>query len=88
MAVIDISMDMPKYCEECPYCNGENATCDKGVLIPWRAFDIENYRNADCPIKSIDGLANAIEQFPFTYGFASDIDRVINEYCDLVGNEQ
>lgn len=72
MAVIITNRDMPKKCASC-----------------WHHFDceyynqtVEGYKHSNCPLKSIDGLAYAIEQFPFTYGFASDIQREINKYCD------
>ena len=84
MAVIDTSMDMPKTCEECPYCDGDNATCDKGVLIPWRAFDVENYRNTNCPLKSTDEMIDEIEDTYIDncdYNYQTAVD-IIHKYCD------
>lgn len=73
MAVIITNRDMPNKCVSCWH----NFNCEY-----WKQT-VEGYKNKNCPLKSIDGLAYAIEQFPFTYGFASDIEREINKYCDM-----
>ncbi len=80
MAVIDTSMDMPKYCWS---SNDERFLyCERYETCKYRDIHTFDYVPDTCPLKSIDGLARAIEQFPFTYGYASDIERVINNYCD------
>lgn len=91
MAVIDTSIDMPKSCDICP----KRWKCELDILVKSFPYTVikdkyTNKRHKDCPLKSIDGLAEAIEQFPFTYGFASDIERVINEYCkeNINGNNK
>ena len=83
MAVIITNMDMPRGCFECPLRVEHIIQGDWCVVSEGCDLIREKTRPKYCPLKSIDGLAYAIEQFPFTYGFASDIEREINKYCDM-----
>ncbi len=81
MAVIITNMDLPRGCFECPLREDHILEGDWCAVSEGCDLIGEKTRPEYCPLKSIDGLAEAIEQFPFTYGHASYINRAINEYC-------
>lgn len=53
MAVIDISIDLPKNCYEC------NRKCNHHLWVS-ETTDCTNSRHKDCPFKSIDHLKDEI----------------------------
>ena len=91
MAVIATGMDMPKSCWECPLT--EKMSCFN--------FDFEDSekRPKDCPLKSVEGLIEKINNLSDTIrGIRSDgncfftpeeVIKIIKEYCELEeSNEQ
>lgn len=79
MAVIITNMDMPQNCSECVFLQEDNRYGKSCRFTNVPALNIG--RQIDCPLKSTDGLAEEIKQFPFTYGYGFYIGRAIDQYC-------
>ena len=84
MSLIITEMDMPKSCAEC-----HDQRCK--VADEWDLFDWCDYERVEgCPLKSIDGLIEKIEQLPTIEDsegqdryMAYDVLRAIKEYCEV-----
>ena len=79
MAVIVTGMDMPKSCLECPLT--EKMSCFN--------FDFEDSekRPKDCPLKSVEGLIESVENAMILMGIPQAnrvdvMDRIV-AYCGL-----
>ena len=92
MSVIVTGTDMPKTCIDCEYPN-----CDY-YKAEWCRHDdytinYKNSRGISCPLKSIDGLIEKVEQLKKScatdsYGKCmanaiSRVEKLIKEYCEV-----
>lgn len=97
MAVIDISMDMPKSCDICP----KRWKCELDILVksyfPYNVVKDEytNKRHKDCPLKSTDEMIAEIKGNFDKHGIVSlynkginDTLKVVRKYCDKENNEK
>lgn len=83
MSVIVTGMDVPKSCGECrcttDYYDGSTVCCLGANDIDW------NNRPIDCPLKSVDGLIEKIEQLKknLVRMTATGAEKLIKEYCEV-----
>ena len=85
MSVIINTIDLPNTCHECTLRN--KSMCEvTGLYLPTL-----DERNGCCPLKSIEGLIEKIEQLPIIEDsegqdryMAYDVLRTIKEYCDVL----
>ena len=96
MATIVTGMEMPESCSECPICH-----C-KGKDDPWNYYcsatmndinvqewDLTRYNN--CPLKSVEGLiekieqakSNPLNQSPYFDNGLIKAMEIIKEYCGM-----
>ena len=91
MAVILIDMKIPANCRECSFCigKGDYRYCPKVVDNDCRMLDVSrNFkeRHNECPLRSVDGLIDEINQKVPTYNFFTEkaiaqVTEIIREYC-------
>ena len=94
MAVILTDVKMPDNCRECKFVigKGDYRYCPKVVDDDCRMRDVSrNFkeRHYECPLRSIDGLIDEINQKVSTYNFFSEkavaqVTEIIREYCEEV----
>ena len=80
MSVIITGIDIPDKCQwECPFCNGEGGECL--ISNEWTSNET---RPDGCPLKSIDGLIEAINDHRVMSFYTKEhaISK-IKEYCEM-----
>jgi len=86
MSVIVTKAEIPKTCGSCE-------ASGTGVCRKWTYKDCGQKRADDCPLKSIDGLIEKVEQLKKScandsYGKCmanaiSHVEKLIKEYCEV-----
>jgi len=86
MSVIITGMDMPNTCGVCE-ASGTGA-CHK-----WHFKESGRKRDDDCPLRSVEGLIEELEEYArrqgdgWDYGIVQSAIDIVKEYCGMEGQE-